>query len=615
MDDQQLVELKFVPGIITEISPWSTIDGKPFWTAGDKVRFVFGLPEQIGGWESTTTAQYRRKFYGSPSYIQPTMNLRGYKKALVGTENGLFGTNLAQFADITPTFYETYATNVLQTFAGQTKIRLYANVSAINYGQFSSYELTPGTLISFVSVSVTVGGNIFLNDSPYVITSVTPTFIEFDAETTAVTTEISVGGTFLYRIKHPALSNAPAAFGWGLNVWSGNFGWSMPTEFTEASKIFGFWSMARWGTDILAVNRSPLIYWDASNFGKIDTPAVYVTAAPSIIDIVRVHVPSRIVCLYSTHDTSGYFDPFLVRWSDMESYTTWTPALTNTAGDYRLQGDGVGIVAVEPYGDDLIIFTDKEIFIQRYVGAPEIFGFQMLSNDCGAVSKNAVVNTKNTLYWMSINGFYKFDGRVIPIPCTLQRYIFEHLDKQHLYEVFAGSIERHNEIIWFFPCIDGVRRYVIYNTVENHWSIGTLDRTAWSDSGVFDYPLAGTYKDVLYHEYGWLANGQYMHSWLESSCISKGPGNEILFSNRIFPEFIKPDGKPYDGHLRLIMIYKKYPRITEVLKGPYIVSVSTKRIYYRMRGRDFRVYIESKESEVPWRLGTLRIGLQEDGTR
>ena len=58
----------------------------------------------------------------------------------------------------------------------------------------------------------------------------------------------------------------------------------------------------------------------------------------------------------------------------------------------------------------------------------------------------------------------------------------------------CGTNEGWNEIWWFYPTADSQvnNAYVIYNHLEKIWYYGTIDRTAWSDSSLREYPQAVT---------------------------------------------------------------------------------------------------------------------------
>lgn len=612
MQDQELTRINFGAGVIKDQTR-KTAEG--FWTDADKIRFRLGKPELMGGWQNVTTLQKTLDLLGVPRAIETVRSLAGEKVAVIGTHVGLFSSNLSQYNNITPRIVVP-TSSAFSTSAGSTEVIV----------SISAHGLENESIVAFTSAITTIGGNILVNpnaatSATYQVSVIDANSFLIDVGITAAATSVGAGGDFTAYLNYPAgLESNEAQAGWGTGVWNGNFGWGSPSAGAVFVRKLRLWSLDLWGTEVMAVPTSgPLLLYQPQN--GIDTPAIVVTAAPSINQIVRVAPEARHVVLYGTHDILGNYDPLLIRWCSSEDYTDWTPTITNTAGDYRLPSRGSEILNVTRMTDKTVILTDADLFSQNYIGGNDVFGFVRGSENCGVISQNAAVEYNGVLYWMSNNGqFFKFDGRVQTLPCTVLRYVFDNLNTFQSDKICAGVNSRFNEIIWFYPEIgqNENSRYVIYNALENHWTIGTLVRTAWKDASTFDSPLAtgAAEEGLFYHEVGYADGSQPLVAHLESGYFSLQAGNEILFSNKVVPDFSNiSDNEPFSGTLSLTLNARKYPSAPEITKGPYLIQAPTQKISTRLRGREFSIRFDSNIINQPWRLGEFRMSLEPDGRR
>jgi hypothetical protein len=611
---QELKELQFKAGVVKERTE---LDATGYWTDADKIRFRFGRPELMGGWVRAVDTSQANKIYGTPRLLETLRNKLGQSAALIATNVGLFSSELSTFYNVTPIATSTTHNNTLSTTAGSTKVIAHV----------AGHGLANQSLIEVVSAATTIGGNIVLNP----ISSVTATFqvsvvdsntLEIDVGVTAVATSVSTGGNMHINLNYTAgRISDEAQSGWGTGSWGGNFGWGTP--FGSVTLPMRQWSADLWGTDIMAVpSGGPLMLWTTSN--NITDRATIVTAAPSTNQIVRVASEARHVVLYGTHNTSGVYSPLLVRWCSQEDPTDWTPTALNTAGDYPLPSRGSEIRAVNRIRDKTAILTDADLYIQSYIGGNDVFGFVAAGEQCGVISRNAAIEYRGILYWMSNNGqFYQHDGRTIPLGCSVLRHVYDNLDSQNLNKIYAGVNSTFDEIIWLYPSVDSPDgendNYVIYNVTEQHWTIGSLARTVLEDSSTFNYPLAlgSDSADLYYHEFGYSADGQPLAAHLEGAFFDSQQGNSIMFANKFTPDFSNlEDNDPYVGNLNISFSSRKYVGGPIITKGPYLVSASTQRLSPRLRGREFALRIESSTvASEPWRMGKLRMAIGPDGLR
>ena len=300
----------------------------------------------------------------------------------------------------------------------------------------------------------------------------------------------------------------------------------------------GHFSFDNWGEDLVfCFSGDGKIYkWRPVSGGTADTIATVVTNAPTGCQAVLVTNERHLVAIGSGGD------PRKVSWSDREDRNTWTSLATNTAGDVQIPTGGRALLAVK-YQNDVIVFSDTGIDRMSYVGSPFVYGIAAAGANCKAVSRRSVVQTGNFLAWMGENSFFVYDGVVREIKCDVHDYVYDNLNIQGKQACWGGHNSNFNEIWWGFPVGDGQytpNKYVIWNYLENTWSIGSLDRGCWIDQGAFNYPIAGDSDGFVYeHESTTLSNSPNLNSdapFCTSGPIELGNGDNYVQCNQIIPD-------------------------------------------------------------------------------
>ena len=194
---------------------------------------------------------------------------------------------------------------------------------------------------------------------------------------------------------------------------------------------------------------------------------------------------------YDPTNFSTDFDPLLVRWSDADNPFEWVPATTNQSGENRLSY-GSYIVAALDTRQEILIWTDAAIFSMQYLGPPYVFSQNLLMDNISIASPNAAITVNNVTYWMGVDKFYQYSGRVETLPCSLRQFVFTDINTDQLAQIVCGSNEGYNEVWWFYPTADSLvnNRYVVYNHLERIWYYGSLERSFWLDSPLRQYPMA-----------------------------------------------------------------------------------------------------------------------------
>jgi hypothetical protein len=451
----------------------------------------------------------------------------------------------------------------------------------------------------------------------------------------AATSTVSAGGGNAVVIKYlvgisgglGAQSSDPA-LGWGVGGW-GLEGWGQPrsASASDVSLDNSSWSLSLWGEDLIATVRNGAIYyWDTSagtnNRAVLVSSLASADSVPTIARVTTVSFPDRhFIAGGCTSYSTGNVDDMLVRWSTQEDFTNFKPTSTNTAGDQRLQ-IGTKIVAIVNAREETIISTDEAIYGMTFVGAPFIFSFRLLATDAGAAGLNTMISVDGNVMWMGKRNFFRYDGIVKELPCSVQYYVFDRMQNRYIDKVVVGHNKRFKEVTWFYVSNDNTAgttnpendSYVTYNYAENAWTVGTMDRTVWNDSfGAKTEPFAFDPDGYLYnHETGTSDNGAAMTSFIEGSPREiTADGTELYMVDKVVPDVTMSA----NTNLFLYMNTRKYPNATETTKGPFTITSSTEKVSTRAKGRQIALKFESTGATDEWTLGDFRANVRGDGMR
>ena len=633
--------LKFQPGIVKDITEYSAGKNGPFWVDGDLVRFRNGYPTKIGGWQKDII--YGLDTSGAQTDTEVTLQgvcrnmvawrgLDGSDRIGISTHNHLYILENSLLYDVTPLRKtSTNLSNPVATSNGSTTVTITDNSHGAAVGDW--------VVLSDATATGGLTTDILNSYQGHQITAVATNTFTFTASSAASSTVSSGGGTGVdvkYLIGDAAgLGNQTGdpALGWGVGGW-GESTWGTPRDASTDPTISlegTQFSLSLWGEDLLATVRNGTSYiWDLSD--GTNTRATLVSAesgasgVPTKSLITSISFPDRhFVCagadpyVAASGESSGTMDPMLVRWSTQEDFAVWGPTATNTAGDQRLQ-IGTKIIAMSSAREETIIATDEAIYGMTFVGAPFTFSFRLLASNCGALGINVMMDVDGDVYWMGKRNFFMYNGSVQEIPCPVQHYIFDRMQLNYVDKIIVGHNKKFKEVTWFYvsTSVEGAEpesdSYVTYNYFEKTWAIGSLGRTAWSDSfGFRSVPFAFDSGGVLYnHETGTSDNGSAMNAYIESSPREMSESGENLFLvDKIIPDVTLTA----NTSLYVQLNTRKYPNATEITKGPFTITSSTTKLSTRAKGRQMSMKLYSSGSTDEWSLGDFRINSIKDSLR
>jgi len=458
------------------------------------------------------------------------------------------------------------------------------------------------------------------------------------------------GTTLAGHTAGATITNISSYVGWG----------DSSTE--EVTLEPGLWVLDNYGTTLIAlIYNSKCFSWDSTISNATATRATVISGAPTASRHVLVSPVDRHLIFLGTETTigtAGTQDDMFIRWSDQESTSDYTPAATNTAGTQRL-ANGSKIMGSIRGRDAIYIWTDAAIFLMRFVGQPFTFSFEQVGTNCGLIGKNACMEVDGTAFWMSENGFFQYAGQLQSMPCLVEDYVFDDLNSTSRNLINCGLNNLFGEVNWFYCTSDSnvVDRVVTYNYLESVmlkkpiWYTGSLPRTAWEDSSIYDKPHACYYDNAddvsfdvvgntdgvtIYYEHetgtdqvnaggvvtailATITSGDFditqkraAQGQLLGSPDLRGDGEYIMKIRRFIPDFLTQT-----GDTRITLMLRDYPNDSAAGSslGPFTISSSTTKIDTRARARAVALKIENTAVSQDWKLGTFRLDIQPDGRR
>ena len=683
-----LQKLQFRPGVNRE---GTTLSNEGGWYDCDKVRFRSGYPEKIGGWAVTSY----NTFLGFCRSLWNWITFKGYNLVGVGTNLKFYIENGGLYYDITP----IRETNTNPTNEITLDITTGSNVLTITDTNADSLQVNDFVTLAGATNLGSAGTNVtaaVLNQE-YQIASVlsnTQYTVVLPVNSNRTASDSTMTGlTIAYQI-NTGYAFYTVGTGWGAGAWSrGTWGSGATTGFGLQLRL---WSQANFGEYILFNPRGNSIYvWQP---GAAATPGFTVRGVvlsstsvtplgwtstvtdaycPTLVNEILVSDRSRILIAFGCNDPTGTYgpttlDPMLIRWSDVENYLVWEPDLaTNQAGDARLS-HGSYIVGVLQTRQEILVWTDTAIYSMQYIGPPDIWQITLLADNISIAGMNAMATAAGVVYWMGTDKFYVYSGRVETLPCSIRQYIFEDINRDQQAQFFAGTNEGYSEIWWFYCSKNAgqnvpggyllqqnnyallqengdlllndtndvyvpIDRYAIFNYLDRVWYYGTMDRTAWLDSPLRDYPMATVGDNLLVYHEAAVNNGitnppSPISAYIQSSDFDIGDGHNYGFVWRMLPDitFDNSDtAAPDKPQVRFVVRPRQNPgsgygvapdptvTSTQSYAGQQVYNVQefTEIIYSRVRGRQMAFKVESDSLGTQWQLGVPRLDVRPDGRR
>ena len=210
-----LTKIKFAPGIDKQDT---AVGAEGRWVDSDNVRFRYGLPEKVGGWQSLLTDS----IVGVARKQHAFVDNKGNRYVAIGTDKFLLIYFEGQLFDITP--FRSNNAGVIDALTSSTLATDSTTAKTCTITTTTDHALSVGDIVELSSVTLPSGtglnGTDFEDKLFQVLSVPTPTTFTIDSLNQA-TAVISTGGTMTVKV-YETVGPAAQTYGYGYGV--GNYG-------------------------------------------------------------------------------------------------------------------------------------------------------------------------------------------------------------------------------------------------------------------------------------------------------------------------------------------------------------------------------------------------------
>jgi hypothetical protein len=618
-----LIDLKFRPGIVRDVTNYTNKGG---FFDGDKIRFRSGSAEKIGGWlkyiAQALLGVCRQMFNYTTEFGDNIMwlgtNIKLYQEV---------GGNLIDTTPIRVTFTSgssPSSDNCIDTTDTSTTV----NVNITGHGCIT------GAYVTISGVTGDPGGvpDAEIN-AEHLVTVVDTDNFTFVVTTAATSTTTNGGGTAIdvaCQI-NPGNETTIVGYGWGGGGW-GISPWGLGSITPVVTLQRDWWYDSFDNDTVMNIRNGAIYYWeyDATFSSRCVLLSSLVGASDVPDEAMQILVSQNDKHLLAFGCTpygssSPTFDPLLIRWADQDDPLDWTPTATNSAGFLRLS-NGDSIKRAIRTRQEILVWTQSTLVSLQFLGTTDVFGIQELAGNISLFGPRAISTINNTTYWMGVDKFYFYDGRVNTLPCSIRDYIFKDINYNQYDQIVSGTNEGWNEIWWFYPSAESNvnDRYAIYNFLEQIWYYGNIERTAWLDTPLRQYPQAVGNNYIYDHERGLNDDVAPMESFITSSdfdiASQMGPGEQFMLTRRIIPDVSFNGSTSATPTALMTLRPRNFPGAAYETEADLSVIETTldqytNQVFIRARARQMGYRISSDALNVQWQLGTPRLDGRPDGRR
>jgi hypothetical protein len=626
-------KLQFKPGINRDQTNYSNEGG---WYECDKIRFRSGYPEKIGGWAKATSEYmlgFCRQMFGWITSYQDNLLACGTNKKVYIEAGGYF-YDITPLRATVPILTTTVTDNCITTTNGSGTVTIIAVGSDADVGNY--IDIAGATSVGGIPAAT-------LNATHEVATVINVNAFTFVVGTNATSTATG-GGTGINISFEIDTGNGitTQGYGWGTSVWDGPFGWGLSSPDPVYLPQQDWWFDQFDNDLVMNIRNGPIYYWER---GTNATPDVALATRAILLEDLggAADVPdSAMQTLVSQNDkhllafgcqpyagAAGSFDPLLIRWASQDDPGMWTPLATNSAGFIRVSRGSL-IVRAIPTKQEILVFTEATLSSLQFTGTTDVFALQELGDNLSIIGPRAVTVVNNMTFWMGHDKFYVYSGRVETLPCSLRNFVFNDINYDQADQIICGTNEGWNEIWWMYPSAQSNvnNRYVIFNHLERIWYYGNIDRNAWLDSPLRDFPQA-SYTDntlersyLLNHEDGTNDDGAALAAYIQSSDFDIAEGDQLMLTRRVIPDINFDGSSAANPEVNFVIRPRNFPggayqsntsntqRVIQTVVNQY-----TNEVFMRARARQVALKVESTGLDTQWQLGSPRLDLRPDGRR
>jgi hypothetical protein len=626
-------KLQFKPGVNRDQTNYTNEGG---WNECDKIRFRSGFPEKIGGWIKSTPefmlGVCRQLFGWITSYADNFLACGTNKKVYI--EVGGYFYDITPLRATNPTLTTPVTDNCITTTNGSGTITIIAAGSDADVGNY--INITGATAVGGIPTAT-------LNTTHQVDTVINVNAFTFIVGVNA-TSSATGGGTGINLSFDIDTGNATQTlgYGWGTGTWNDNYGWGL----NSPDPVFlpqRDWWFDQFDNDlVMNIRNGAIYYWargtNATPDAALATRAVLLSSLGGAADVpnkamqVLVSQNDKHLLAFGCQPYAGGasdFDPLLIRWATQDNPAIWTPLPTNSAGFIRVSR-GSEIVRAIPTKQEILVFTEATLNSLQFTGTSDVFSLQEIGDNLSIIGPRAVTIVNNMTFWMGKDKFYVYTGRVETLPCTLRNHVFTNINYDAVDQIVCGTNEGWNEVWWMYPTANSSvnNAYIIFNHLERIWYYGTIDRTAWLDNPLRQFPQAinadpANELSYLYnHEAGTNDDVLPMYAYIQSSDFDLAEGDKFMLTRRIIPDINFAGSSASNPEANFVIRPRNFPgsayqsnasNTQRVIQTT--VNQFTDQVFLRARARQVALKVESTGLDTQWQLGSPRLDMRPDGTR
>lgn len=473
----ELVPIQIVAGVEPSTDkPEATTQ---HYTFADKIRFVGGFPEKIGGWSSVTLDENEEVLTGVSRSIF-SYNLNSYNRYLIGTNTALYDFTGTNVTNITPvktssvavanslaTYYGTLSSNPIATTNGSTTLVITDTAHKLKIGDtvtLSGASTTNGVpntdintahfvrdttantysiIVSTAATSTGSGGGASVVRATGIITVTKAAHGLDDGYRVKLASAANTGGVLAAEINIESIirnvtantfdiltagtaTSSVSGGGGASTVYYAQIDGGFADTITGTGYGLGLYGTGYYGVSKTASNQIPARLWSHARFGDLTLSAYNnqsdIYQWDSDLTVAPIKVSGSPTCNYVFVSNEivvalGY-DTGLASANDNGISWSNQGSLTNwTTGQ-------AGSDTIEGAGKWLsqmnvrgtnLLFTDTQTYTFRYIGGQFIWETLLLEAGIGIIAQNARVAASGVGYWMGVNNFYMWRGGNIEI--------------------------------------------------------------------------------------------------------------------------------------------------------------------------------------------------------
>jgi hypothetical protein len=626
-------KLQFKPGVNRDQTNYTNEGG---WWECDKIRFLSGTPQKLGGWVKATPEVMlgvcRQLFGWITSYADNFLACGTNKKVYI--EVGGYFYDITPLRSASPTFTTPTTDNCFSTTSGSSIVTVNITGSIAEEGNY--VDFTGANAIGTISATL-------LNTTHEIQTVINANAFTIDVGTAANTTGAGGGTTINAAFEiDVGFASATLGYGWGTSTWNNSYGWGLASP-DPVNLVQQDWWFDQFDNNlVMNIRNGPIYYWErgtnATPDAALATRAVLLSSIGGAADVpnkamqVLVSQNDKHLLAFGCQPYAGGatdFDPLLIRWASQDDPGMWTPLVTNSAGFIRVSR-GSEIVRAIPTKQEILVFTEATLNSLQFTGTTDVFALQEIGDNLSIIGPRAVTIVNNMTFWMGKDKFYVYTGRVETLPCTLRNHVFNNINYSAVDQIVCGTNEAWNEVWWMYPTANSTvnNAYVIFNHLERIWYYGTIDRTAWLDSPLRQFPQAikaDTTNELSYlydHEDGTNDDTLPMTAYIQSSDFDLAEGDKFMLTRRIIPDINFTGSSASNPEANFVIRPRNFPgsayqsnasNTQRVIQTT--VNQFTDQVFLRARARQVALKVESTGLDTQWQLGSPRLDMRPDGTR